>query len=279
MPKDWFHVPGNDPSIHGYKYQPLKVKIKHNKYSAPYYKVPAQAKGKLFSAATEAARIKIDLESEPDYSRTLAAAFAFCDSLEHGACGHKPLKLDTGTYNALIKACVHRGALWRAMNVLDTVMPNSNCVPNNISFNLILGGLAAVGDVTTTQEYFRRMMDAGLRPDPFTIRAIVDGLLNLGDVTAAVTVVQDFFNQHNVLPPYQTHLKVLEFCLGRDMAYEAKRYCYFLQQLWYWTPNDYHHPSFIRLMRATQRNTQLQKPALKKLFAYFGEELKDEDFI
>ena len=32
-------------------------------------------------------------------------------------------------------------------------------------------------------------------------------------------------------------------------------------------------------MDATQKNTQLQKPALQKLFAYFGEELTDSDFL
>jgi pentatricopeptide repeat protein len=165
------------------------------------------------------------------------------------------------------------------MDVLDTVMPTSGCEPNNISFDLILGGLAAVGDVATAQEYFRKMLNHGLRPDPFTVRAIVDGLLNVGDVAAAVTVVQDFFNQHDVLPPYMTHTKILEFCLARDMIHEAKRYVYFIQQLWYWQPNNYHDERFVDLMRSTQRNTQLQRPALEKLFAYFGEELTDADFL
>jgi hypothetical protein len=281
MPQDWFYVPPGLSNESGYSYQPLKVKLKYNTSAPPAYKVPAQARGRLFFSPTDPdnGKFKLERESEPEYSIPLAAAFSFCDSLQQGACGHQPLDLDVGSHNALIKACVHRGALWRAMDVLDTVMPTSGCEPNNISFDLILGGLAAVGDVATAQEYFRKMLNHGLRPDPFTVRAIVDGLLNVGDVAAAVTVVQDFFNQHDVLPPYMTHTKILEFCLARDMIHEAKRYVYFIQQLWYWQPNNYHDERFVDLMRSTQRNTQLQRPALEKLFAYFGEELTDADFL
>lgn len=185
------------------------------------------------------------------------------------------------------------------MHVLDTVMSSNNksnnnhqgereegdapssrsCAPNTVSYNLVLAGLARVGDVVTVQEYYGKMIHAGLEPDAFTVRAVVDGLLNLGDAPAAVTVVQDFFNQHSVLPPYTTHVKILEFCLARDMIFEAKRYLYFLQQLWHWQPNEYHSESFIKLMRATQRNTQLQRPALEQLFRYFGEPLDDSDFL
>ena len=271
MPQDWFHVPAQ-----GYKYQPIKVKLDFNRAAPPYYKVPAQVKGKLLSRrGQEERQFKLDCETEPEYSVPLAAAFAFCDSLQHGACGHGPIQLNTWSYNALIKACVYRGALWRAMHTLDNMSTEANV----ISYNLLFAGLAAMGDVVTTQEYYHKMLNRGLQPDAFTVRSIVDGLLNLGDAAAAVTVVQDFFNQHCVLPPYTTHVKILEFCLGRDMIYEAKRHVYFIQQLWHWQPNEYHTKKFIRLMRATQRNTQLHKPALQQLFAYFGEELGDEDFL
>jgi len=271
MPRDWFHVPSR-----GYKYQPIKVRLEYNRAAPPYYKVPAQVKGKLLYRPDQAeGQFKLERETETEYSVPLAAAFAFCDSLQHGACGHGPIKLNTGSYNALIKACIYRGALWRAMNTLD----NMTTEPNAISYNLLFAGLAAVGDVVTAQEYYRKMLNRGLQPDAFTVRTIVDGLLNLGDAQAAITVVQDFFNQHCVLPPYTTHVKILEFCLGRDMLYEAKRHVYFIQQLWHWQPNEYHSEGFIRLMRATQRNTQMQKPALQQLFAYFGEELGGEDFL
>jgi len=139
--------------------------------------------------------------------------------------------------------------------------------------------LARVGDVVSSQDYYQKLLNSGLQPDAFTVRAIVDGLLNLGDAPAAITVVQDFFNQHSILPPYTTHLKVIEVCLARGMVHEAKRHVYFLQQLWHWEPNEYHTDSFIKLMRATQRNTQLQQPALRKLFSYFGETLNDSDFL
>jgi len=275
MPRDWFYFPGS-----GYSYKPIRVKVRYNRGMPPYYKVPAQVRGKLlYRTDSEKGQLKLERENEPEYSIPLAAAFAFAESLQHGACGHEAIRLDRGSYNALIKACVHRGALWRAMHLLDTTMPSSKAKPNVVSYNLVLSGLAAVGDVVVAQEYYTKMLSAGLKPDAFTVRAIVDGLLNVGDIQGAVTVVQDFFNQHSVLPPYTTHSKILELCLGRDLIYEAKRYVYFIQQLWRWEPNQYHDESFVKLMKATQRNTQLQKPALQKLFAYFGEELTEADFL
>jgi beta-galactosidase/beta-glucuronidase len=63
------------------------------------------------------------------------------------------------------------------------------------------------------------------------------------------------------------------------MVYEAKRYVYFLQQLWHWKPNAYQSDEFCKLMKATQANPQLQKEALQQLFAYFGEELTERDFL
>lgn len=275
MPHDWFYFP-----MTGYKYQPVRVKVKYNHEMPPFFKVPAQVRGKLlYQPDSEREVLKLDLENEPDYSVPLAAAFAFAESLQHGACGHDPIQLNVGSYMCLIKACVHRGALWRAMHVLDTTMPAAQIKPNTVCYNLILSGLAVVGDVVMAQEYYTKMFNAGIKPDAYTVRAIADGLLNVGDVQGAITVVQDFFNQHSVLPHYTTHSKILELCLGQNLIYEAKRYVYFIQQLWRWEPNQYHDEKFIRLMRKTQRNTQLQKPALQKLFAYFGEELSEADFL
>lgn len=294
-PRDWFYVPQLRRHVH----QETQVKLIYNRQPPPFFKIPAQARGKLLFRAKESSssasgtvgQFRMEHETEPDYSVPLAAAFAFADSLQHGACGHEPVAFNVGSYNALIKTCVYRGALWRAMHVLETVIPNASHVkkdghqtslqPNHTSYNLILAGLARVGDVVTAQDYYRKMVnETGLEPDAYTVRAIVDGLLNLADAPAAVTVVQDFFNQHSVLPPYTTHCKILEFCLARGMIYEAKRHVYFIQQLWHWKPVEkYHTPQFIQLMRATQRNTQLQKPALEKLFAYFGESLDESDFL
>ena len=274
MPHDYFANHGG--------YQPVKVRLDYHHTPPPFYKKPSLVKGKLlFGPNDTEGAFKFDKEKDPEYSLPLAAAFAFADSLQHGACGHDGITLNTGSYNALIKACVQRGALWRAMHVLEDIMPDaSHTQPNNISYNLLLAGLARVGDVVTIQEYYQKMQVAGLKPDAFTVQYVVDGLLNLGDAPAAVTVVQDFFNQHSILPPYTTHIKILEFCLARDMIYEAKRYLYFIQQLWHWQPNEkYHDPAFIQLMRATQRNTQLQQPALQQLFQYFGETLHDTDFL
>jgi pentatricopeptide repeat protein len=293
-PRDWFYV----PELGRHTFEGTQVKLIYSRQPPPFYKIPAQVRGKLLFRADDnhgGGQFRLERETEPEYSIPLAAAFAFADSLQQGACGHDPVAFNVGSYNALIKVCVYRGALWRAMHVLDTMLPNASLVadhrggagvklqPNHISYNLLLAGLARVGDVVTAQQYYHKMInETGLEPDPFTVRAIVDGLLNLADVPAAVTVVQDFFNQHSVLPPFNTHCKILEVALGRGMIFEAKRYVYFIQQLWHWKPvPNYagYTPQFLQLMRATQRHEQLQRPALEKLFAYFGETLDDSDFL
>jgi Pentatricopeptide repeat domain len=287
------------------KYSPLPVKVQLSYYSKPppFFKVPSQVKGKLLFRNERMLRRKagtnnrnsttiprqqkfgqyrIEREMDPHFSVPLSAAFAFADSVQHGACGHQPIKFNIDSYNALIKACVNRGSLWRAIHLIDNVMQSSSeelIRPNIVSYNLLLAGLARVGDVVTAQEYMYKILNAGLAPNKYTVRAIIDGLLNLGDVGGAVTVAQDFFNQHSVLPPISQLTKILEFCLALDLLYEAKRYCYFIQQLLHWKPNQYHTPEFINFMETVKENEQLQKPALKKMFSYFGANLLDSDFL
>eukprot|EP00980_Cylindrotheca_fusiformis_P004611 scaffold982_cov139-Cylindrotheca_fusiformis.AAC.24 len=246
----------------------------------PYHKIPSQVRGKLVrKPGTDIKQLKLDRELDPDWSPPLSAAVSFADSLTQGACGHDPIELDLISYSILIKACVNRGSLWRAMHILDEVMPANGVDPDVVAYNSLLNGLARVGDTPTMNEYFTKMLANNLSPTKETVKAIVDGLLNLGDVGSAITVVQDCFNQHNTLPPYTTHLKILEFALGRGLTYEAKRHVYFIQQLWMWDRNDYHSDEFARLMDLTQRNPKLSKEALQQLFAYFGEKLEDSDFI
>ena len=75
---------------------------------------------------------------------SLTAAFAFADSLTHGACGHGPIQLDLTSWNILIKACCYRGALWRAMEILNDTLPKNGIRPDTFSYNTILAGLARV---------------------------------------------------------------------------------------------------------------------------------------
>lgn len=107
----------------------------------------------------------------------------------------------------------------------------------------------------------------------------MDGYLNAGDISGCVTLVQDLFNQHHILPPYTSHLKIIEFAIGNDLVYEAKRQVFFIQQLWKYAPREGDSEDFQRTMMMTQRNRKLSKSSLKRLFAYFGEELRDDDFF
>lgn len=259
--------------------RPVKVRLSMRP-PPPYQKIPSQVRGKLVrKPGTDIKQLKLDRESDPDWSPALTSAIAFADSLKQGACGHGPIELDCVVYSILVKACVYRGSLWRAMHIIDEVMPANGIEPDVVTYNTLLSGLARVGDVPTIREYFSKMLANQIGPEKETVKAVVDGLLNLGDVQAAITVVQDCFNQHSVLPPYTTHLKILEFALGRGLVYEAKRHVYFIQQLWKWKRNGYHSEEFSKIVELTQKNPKLSKEALQKLFAYFGETLEESDFI
>lgn len=224
-------------------------------------------------------KTKFDWENDQEWSLSLTAAFAFADSLTHGACGHEPIELDVGAWNCLIKACCYRGALHRALNILNTTMPQKGIEPDIYSYNTILAGLARVGDISTLKEYLVRMTNKRVPIDKYTVQAIADGLLNVGDISGASTMVQDIFNQHNTLPPYTTHLKIIEFALSNGLTFEAKRHVYFIQQLWKWQPSPHDEKRFRDVMTATKHNPKLSKEALQKLFRYFSEDLQDADFF
>jgi hypothetical protein len=110
---------------------------------------------------------------------------------------------------------------------------------------------------------------------------MVDCYLNVGDMSGAITLVQDMFNQHKTLPPQISHFKILEFCLARGLIFEAKRHVYFIQQMMKWKPSDGDAEDGTRIhqIKLNQLNPKLGKASLQKLFAYFGEELSEKDFL
>jgi len=223
---------------------------------------------------------KYEWELEREYSLSLTAAFAFADSLSHGACGHDPIELDVAGWNCLIKACCYRGASHRALKILDETMPRRGIEPDVYSYNTVLSGLARLGDVASLKEYLQNMTnDNRVGIDKYTVQAMVDGFLNVGDINGASSMVQDIFNQHDTLPPYTTHLKIIEFALSNGLVYEAKRHVYFIQQLWKWTPSQHHDETFVKTVERTRKNPKLSRKALQKMFCYFHEELNDEDFF
>jgi len=163
------------------------------------------------------------VEKDITFSPALTAAFAFADSLTHGACGHDPIKLDILSWNKLIKACCYRGAFFRAFELLNETIPRNGLEPDSVSYNTILAALARVGDYKAMNDIYLKMTNKGVKINGYTVQALVDGLLNIGDISGAITLMQDMFNQENVLPPYTSHLKVIEFALGNELVYEAKR--------------------------------------------------------
>jgi pentatricopeptide repeat protein len=252
-----------------YQNRPIRVTI-DMRPPPPYHKIPSQVRGKLVhKPGSDIKQLKIERESDPDWSPVLTSAISFADSLKQGACGHDPIELDLISYSILMKVCVNRGSLWRANGI----------EPDIIAYNTLLIGLSKVGDVPTMKEYTRQLLSNGIDPNKKTIEAIIDSLLNLGDVGAAITICQDYFNQYSALPPYTTHLKILEITLGRGLVFEAKRHVSFIQQLMKWERNNYHTEEFCRVVELTQKNPNLSKEALQHMFSYFGYKLEDSDFF
>jgi hypothetical protein len=246
---------------------------------APYHKIPSQIRPDQEVALRGSSERKTKLEFERSEKFGLRPALSFFESLLHGACGHAPVKATLELYNCKIKICSYRGAIWRAMEILDKELPQAGLEPNTLSYLRILEGLARLGDVITMQKFFTTMNQRNVPLSRHVIRAMVDGYLNTSDVAGSITFVQDVFNQYSILPPYNTHLKILEMALASSNPYEATRHVYFIQQLWRFQPNDYHSVSLQRQVHSTVRHPSLSKEALQRMFQYFGYRLKEKDFF
>jgi len=154
-------------------------------------------------------------------------------------------------------------------------MPGKGIDPDTYSYNAIMHGLARVGDTNYLKSLLTTMTNRSIPLDKYTVQALVDGSLNEADISGTISLVQDVFNQHSVLPPYTSHLKIMEFALANDMLFEAKRYLFFMQQLW-----NMHENSFTgnKELMLTIQNPKIGKEAIKKLFKYYGVDLSEDDF-
>lgn len=264
------------------------VRIQWNR-PAPYYKIPSEISEHQLVAVpgNKDRKAKRLHETEKTWSLPLTAAFSFMDSLTHGACGHDPIELDVEAYNAMLKVCCYRGAIWRALELLHDTMPQQGIVPNANSYLKLLQALARVGDTSTMSTLWDEMMfvkkHVSLQAEPvlgpLLLQAMVDGMVNASNIAGAISFLQNISNQYSVLPPYTTHVKVLELALASDLPYEAKRHVYFLQQCWRADATAYTSDYTKSQLRELKENPKLSKQALQQLFEYFGYELQEADFF
>ena len=248
--------------------------------SAPIEKIPSEVSNASISLHGASERMtKLEWEQRQDWSLPLTAAFAFADSLTHGACGHDPLELDVDSWNVLVKTCCYRGALWRAMKVIDEIMPAKSITPDAYSYTLLLDGLAKVGDVSTMKDYFRQVQNKDLVTRS-NVRVMVDGMINAGDVAGAITFLQDMYNQYQIIVNHYCHLKVLEVALASDLIWEAERYVTIMDQIRSHDVNfALDEPDFCRAVEIFQKDPRTSRESLRKLFAYFGETLDERNFL
>ena len=244
----------------------------------PYYKVPSQIKADQDVALPGSSDRKTKMEFERD-KFDISAPLSFYESLVQGVCGHDPIMPTLELFNAKIKICCYRGAIWHAMDILQKAIPQAGLEPDTRSYLRILQALARLGDITTMKKLFTEMNQKDVPLNRHVVEAMVSGYLNAADIAGSITFVQDVFNQYSFLPPYNTHLNILEMALASKNPYEAKRHVYFLQQLWKFQPNDYHGESIKKQVRLTVQHPMLTKMALQELFQYFGYELNETDFL
>ena len=157
----------------------VKVKIEYNSSIPPHYKVPSEVCGtnrlplhkdeRPTMSTLSKPPSKLAKEESKDWSAALAGSFAFAESLTHGACGHDPITLTVEHWNVLIKACCYKGALTRALHLIEEVIPRNGLEANTNSYNHIFRALSRVGDVVYTRTFFTEMSNKGISPDKFTV--------------------------------------------------------------------------------------------------------------
>merc|ERR1712218_430377 len=127
-----------------------KVRMKMRQHLPPHFKFPTDMKQNANNMKT------------PTEPPSLTAAFAFAESLTYGACGHEPITLDLQSWNTLIKACCHRGAIWKALQILNETMPKNDIQPDLYTYNTILSGIARLGDKEYQKEILTTMTNSGI---------------------------------------------------------------------------------------------------------------------
>jgi len=243
------------------------------------------------------------IKEEQSKDKNLKAAFLFAQSVvTGGVCGHvQPIQLTLHSYNLLLKVCCYRGAFSNAFKILYTTLPELDLEPDIYSYNILLSSLARVGDVTFLRHLLTEMTNTNVPLNAFTVEALSHGYLNAGDIHGAINIIQDVWNQHQVLPRLTTHYKLIEVVLGIGDVYEAKRYVWFLQQIWIWNEqqqslnnnnntnkqqdftNSFNEEQLelsgysTSIQQASILKKKLFKNELKHLFQYFGYDLKDEE--
>lgn len=161
-----------------YRGRKVKVRMDFTDHLSPHYKLPSEVCGTnrlplreerpTMNTMPEPPR-KLGREEAKDWSPALAGAFAFAESLTHGACGHDPITLTIEHWNLLIKACCYKGALMRALHLMEETIPRHELEPDTESYNHILRALARVGDLVYTRAFFTEMTNKGVSPDKFTV--------------------------------------------------------------------------------------------------------------
>ena len=132
--------------------------------------------------------------------------------------------------------------------------------PNSYTFNVLLRDLARrKAHPDDAENVITAMCNDGLKPDSDTVFSVLSLHRKHGDAAAAVTAVQDLYNQFRVRPDPATFVYFIAGLLSEGDHHEARRAVAVLEQLW---PKDERSQ--------TRAAGMLSDTELAALFDHFG---------
>lgn len=97
------------------------------------------------------------------------------------------LRADRGICNCVLDACVTGGDLARARSFLGEVRSNGGA--DVVSYNTLLKGFCAIGDMKTCQEISAEMSADGVKPDEITFNCMINAAVIAGNLRKAWDLV------------------------------------------------------------------------------------------
>ncbi|KAK7404819.1 hypothetical protein VNO78_05800 [Psophocarpus tetragonolobus] len=86
------------------------------------------------------------------------------------------------TYNALIQVLCKKDTVENAVLVFEDMVTEGVCLPNLVTYNLVIRGLCHVGDMERALGFMGRMEEHGLRPSVQTYNVVIRYFCDAGEI-------------------------------------------------------------------------------------------------
>jgi len=95
------------------------------------------------------------------------------------------VKLDIYVYNAFIDAFMKNGDTKGAKAMFDALAAEEDLVPNAVTFNTLINGMARRRDLNGALQIFQAMQDSGVKADVLTYNSMIDASAKCNDTARA----------------------------------------------------------------------------------------------